>query len=183
MSTLALEYARDDAPDKSLVVGIARDFFKKYTKVDLSRYDGIEYCSSGKLLAVNFVKFIPDPKDSPFTGTWDGTARVFIDPGSLAVVGYAGDNTLFPDTSAVTLGADTIQAVIDFIGARDPQFAGYTPSQYVTLFRLEAIDAGEIYVVEIIRGPKAPEQLYIGGGYRFYVRKKTNEVLGFDMTF
>ena len=47
------------------------------------------------------MKFIPDP-GFPFTGTWDGTARVFIDPASLKVVGYAGDNTLFPDTSAVT---------------------------------------------------------------------------------
>jgi hypothetical protein len=183
MPTLALQYAQNDAPDRSQVIEIARNFLSRYTAIDPSRYDRSEYLSSGNLLAVDFMKDIPDPPDSPFAGTTAFTPMVFIDPTSLDVIGYTGNNTLFPGTAYVTLANDTIQAVIDFVGARDPQFAGYTPSQYVTLFRLEAIDAGEIYVVEIIRGPKAPEQLYVGGGYRFYVRKKTNEVLGFDMTF
>ena len=183
MSAVVSAHAQNEEPSRSLATQIARKFFSDETDVDLSYYVDVEYFSLDRVVTIDFKREIPDPPDSPLKGRTARTSRVFIDKRSLEVVGYVGKNKRFENKFPAVLTSDAIQAVINFIGAKDSKLANYTPQQYVDLFRLQAIDAGEMYMVEIIHGPQPPDQLYIGGGYQFYLAKKNNEVLGFAPTF
>lgn len=165
------------------VIEIARSFLATEASLNLSRYDRAETYEYAGVFTVNFAHDVSDPPETGLKGYTDATSAVFVDKASKRVVGYVGPNKIFENKFYVTVRADTIQAIINFIGPLDARFADFSPQQYLDLFRLEAIDAGEIYLVDIISGPIQPGKLFVGGGYQFFVRKSNNEVLGFAPTF
>lgn len=174
--------AQNPEAARSSFVEAAKHFLKQFIDVDLSKYDSEECAFYDGVVTVDFEKYIQDPGEAPFHH-YNATARVFIDKSNLAVFGYLDDNRAFENRYGVHVDDKTVQAVIDFISAKDPHYGGFGPERFERLFRLETRETGAIYVIDVIAGPVDPKALYIGGGYQFYVRKSDAQVLGFLPTF
>ena len=157
-------------------ISLARSYVKQHSGALERDYPLARVTQYGSAISVSFYSSTTDPNDS-LLHTHDATGPiVFIDRRSKRVIGYEPS---IHARNEVELDPPGVGRMLDFASRVDAVYDGYSPSDFSRLFRLHSRDIGEIIVVDILNHPAQPDQLRIGGGYTFFVLKKTGEVLGF----
>ena len=180
-STAAVAFDRLPVPfdlaagSQKPAISLARSYVKQHSGALERDYPLVRVTQYGSAISVSFYSSTTDPND-PLLPTHDAAGPiVFIDCGSKRVIGY--EPNIYA-RNEVELDSRGVGRMLGFASRLDAVYNGYSPSDFSRLFRLHSRDIGEMIVVDILNRPAQSDQLRIGGGYKFFVLKKTGEVLG-----